>query len=77
MGTYERLSRFILSRGLWLCLLLQMGCLALLGRAEQGGAMAIQFYDWAETFLLAALTAFGCALIGGLLAEDMLRYYGE
>ena len=75
--TYRELSHFILTRGLALCVLLLAGTLALLIRAAQGGMLAPRLYEYADVFLLAALTAFGCALIGSLLMEDLLRYYGE
>ena len=75
--TYRELSRFFLTRGLALCILLLGGPAALLIRAGQGGAMAPRLYEYADVFLLAALTAFGSGLIGSLLMEDLLRYYGE
>lgn len=75
--TYGELSRFILTRGLALSVLLLGGTAALLIRAGQGGVLAPRLYEYADVFLLAALTAFGCALIGSLLMEDLLRYYGE
>lgn len=76
-GTYRELSRFVLTRGLALCVLLLGGTAALLIRAGQGGALAPRLYEYADVFLLAALTAFGGALLGSLLMEDLLRYYGE
>ncbi|MEA4953957.1 MAG: hypothetical protein VB096_00360 [Pseudoflavonifractor sp.] len=75
--TYRELSHFVLTRGLALCVLLQGSTAALLIRAGQGGALAPRLYEYAGVFLLAALTAFGCGLIGSLLMEDLLRYYGE
>lgn len=77
MTTYRKLSRFILSRGLILCALLLAGTVALLLRAGQGGAGSLQLYDCAEVFQFAALVSFGCATVGSLLMEDLLRYYGE
>ena len=76
-NTYRELSRFILTRGLSLCVLLLLGTAALLLRAGQGGALALRFYECAEVFRFAALIAFTSALIGSLLMEDLLRYYGE
>ena len=46
-------------------------------RAGQGGALAVRFYEYADVFEFAALTTFASALIGSLLMEDLLRYYGE
>lgn len=77
MSTYRSLSRFVLTRGLVLCALLLLGTAALLLRAGQGGILAPRFYDYAGAFQFAALVAFGCATIGSLLMEDILRYYGE
>lgn len=77
MRTYGELSRFVLTRGLAVCALLLMGTIALLLRAGQGGMIAARLYDYAETFQLAALMAFGCATIGSLLMEDLLRYFGK
>ncbi|MDD5938582.1 MAG: hypothetical protein PUC36_06190 [Clostridiales bacterium] len=77
MGIHRELSRFVLSRGLWLCLFFQAGALALMFRAGQGGALAQRLYEYAEIFLSAGLTSFASGLIGSLLMEDMLRYYGE
>ena len=77
MGTYRELSRFVLTRGLILCALLLFGAAALLVRAGQGGRPAPLFYEYAEAFRFAALVAFGCATLGSLLMEDLLRYYGE
>lgn len=76
-NTYGELSRFVLTRGLILCAVLLAGTAALLWRAGQGGEGAIRLYEYAGVFQLAALTAFGGALIGSLLTEDMLRYFGE
>jgi len=75
--TYHPLARSVLRRGLALCLLLEAVALALLWRAGQAGREAALYYDYARQFLLAALTAFGCALPGSLLMEDLLRYYGD
>ncbi len=75
--TYRALSRFVLTRGLSLCILWLAGTAALLLRVGEGGAMAIRFYECAEVFRFAALTTFAAALIGSLLMEDLLRYYGE
>ena len=77
MGTYRELSRFVLTRGLILCALLLVGTMALLVRAGQGGLAAPRFFEYAEAFRFAALVAFGCATLGSLLMEDLLRYYGE
>ncbi len=77
MGTYQRLPRFILSRGLILCGLLLAGTAALLLQAGQGGPGSLWLYDCAEVFQFAALVSFGCATVGSLLMEDLLRYYGE
>ena len=77
MGTYRNLSRFVLSRGLILCALLLAATAALLLRAGQGGVGSLRLYDCAEAFQLAALVSFGCATVGSLLMEDLLRYYGE
>lgn len=77
MGTYQSLSRFILTRGLVLCALLLAGTAALLLRAGQGGAESLRLYDCAEVFQFAATVSFGCATVGSLLMEDLLRYYGE
>lgn len=77
MGTYRELSRFVLTRGLVICALLLAGTAALLLRAEEGGALAPRLYEYAEAFQFAALAAFGSGLIGSVLMEDMLRYYGE
>lgn len=76
-GTYRELSRFILTRGLFLCILLLGGTAALLLRAERGGELALRLYEYADIFQLSALLSFGGALIGSLLMEDLLRYYGE
>lgn len=76
MSTYKGLSRFVLTRGLVLCGILLAGTLALLFRAGQGGSMAPRLYEYADAFQFAALVAFGCGLIGSLLVEDLLRYYG-
>ncbi len=75
--TYRDLSRFILTRGLFLSVLLLAGTAALLLRAGQGGDAALRLYECADVFQFAALTAFASALIGSLLMEDLLRYYGE
>ncbi|MCI9265004.1 MAG: hypothetical protein HFF06_10620 [Oscillospiraceae bacterium] len=77
MNTYHELSRFVLTRGLSLCGLLLGGRGVLLLRAGQGGELAIRLYEYAGVFELAALMAFGCGLIGSLLMEDMLRYFGR
>ena len=77
MHTYRELSRFVLTRGLAISALLLGGTAALLLRAGQGGALAIRLYEYAGVFELAALLAFGCGLIGSLLMEDLLRYFGE
>ena len=77
MGTYQSLSRFILTRGLVLCALLLAGTAALLLRAGQGGAGSLRLYDCAEVFQFAATVSFGCDTVGSLLMEDLLRYYGE
>lgn len=76
-GTYRELSRFVLTRGLFLCILLLGGTAALLLRAGQGGELAQRFYEYADVFQLSALLSFAGALIGSLLMEDLLRYYGE
>lgn len=76
-NTYRELSRFVLTRGLILCILLLAGTAALLLRAGQGGDLAPQLYEYADVFQLSALLSFGGALIGSLLMEDLLRYYGE
>ncbi len=76
MGTYRPLSRFVLTRGLVLTAVLLLGTAALLVKAGRGGAEALRLYDYAEIFQLSALVSFGCATIGSLLTEDMLRYYG-
>lgn len=76
-GTYRELSRFVLTRGLFLSILLLGGTAALLLRAMEGGELAPRFYECADVFQLSALMAFGGALIGSLLMEDLLRYYGE
>lgn len=75
MLKYRSLSRFVLTRGLFLCAMLLLGTAALLLRAGQGGVLAPRLYDYAEVFQFAALMAFGCATIGSLLMEDILRYY--
>ena len=75
--TYRDLSRFVLTRGLILCVLLLAGTAALLARAGEGGAMAIRFYEYAGVFQFAALMAFASGLIGSLLMEYLLRFYGE
>lgn len=74
---YRDLSRFILTRGLSLSALWLAGTAALLVRAGEGGAMAIRYYEYADVFQFAALLAFAAALMGSLLMEDLLRYYGE
>lgn len=74
---YRELSRFVLTRGLAVCALLLGGTVALLLRAGEGGLVSARLYDYAEAFQLAALLAFGCATIGSLLMEDLLRYFGE
>ena len=43
----------------------------------RGGMVSVRLYDYAEVFQLAALMAFGCATIGSLLMEDLLRYFGK
>ncbi len=75
MGTYHALSRFILRRGLFLCALLLGSTVLLLLRAGEGGAAAPRLYDYAAQFQFTALTCFGCATVGSLLMEDLLRYY--
>ena len=45
--------------------------------AGQGGAGSLRLYDCAEVFQFAATVSFGCATVGSLLMEDLLRYYGE
>lgn len=77
MDTYRELSRFVLTRGLAVCALLLAGTIGLLLRAGQGGMLSARLYDYAGAFQFAALVAFGCATIGSLLMEDLLRYYGE
>ena len=76
-NTYRELSRFVLTRGLVLCVRLLVGTVVFLMRAGQGGALAVRFYEYADVFEFAALTTFASALIGSLLMEDLLRYYGE
>ena len=76
-NTYRELSRFVLTRGLVLCVLLLVWTVVFLMRAGQGGALAVRFYEYADVFEFAALTTFASALIGSLLMEDLLRYYGE
>lgn len=77
MATYKKLSRFVLSRGLVLSVLLLWGAVALSLRAGQGGQGAALYYQSAQAFQTAALVAFGCGTIGSVLVEDMLRYFGE
>ena len=77
VGRLRELSRFVLTRGLFLCALLLVGTVALLVKAGQGGPLSPRLYDYAEAFQFAALVAFGCATFGSLLMEDLLRYYGE
>lgn len=77
MDTYRSLSRFILSRGLILCALLLAGTAALLLQSGRGGPGSLRLYDCAEIFQFAALVSFGCATVGSLLMEDLLRYYGD
>lgn len=76
-NTYRELSHFVLTRGLFLTILLLGGTAALLLRAMEGGEGALRFYECADVFQLSALLSFGGALIGSLLMEDLLRYYGE
>lgn len=71
------LPRFVLTRSLSLCVLLLLCTLALLLRAGQGGAGCERLYEYAEVFQLSALIAFGGGLLGSLLMEDILAYYGE
>lgn len=71
------LPRFVFTRCLSLCVLLLLCTLALLLRAGQGGAGAGRLYEYAEVFQLSALVAFGGGLLGSLLMEDILAYYGE
>ncbi len=71
------LPRFLFTRALSLCVLLLAITLALLLRSGRGGAGAWRLYEYAEMFQLAALVAFGGGLLGSLLMEDILRYYGE
>lgn len=76
--TYGELSRFVLTRGLVLCILLLAGTMAVLLWARGAeGMTALRLYDCADVFRFSALVAFACALFGSLLTEDMLRYYGE
>ncbi len=75
--TYRALSRFVLTRGLALCVLLLGGTAALLLRAGEGGPLAARLYECAGVFQFAALMAFASGLLGSLLMEDLLRYYGE
>lgn len=78
MRTYRALSRYVLSRGLILCVALLAGTVLCLLRARAGrGMAALWLYDCAEAFQFAALMAFGCATLGSVLTEDMLRYFGE
>ncbi len=74
MGPAREWPWFILTRGLCLCAVLLAGTAALLVKAGHG---FLRLYDYAGQFQLAALVSFGCALIGSLLMEDLLRYYGE
>ena len=76
-NTYRELSHFVLTRGLILCILLLAGTVALLLREGQGGELAVRLYEYADIFQLSALLSFAGALIGSLLMEDLLRYYGE
>lgn len=76
-GTFQPLSRFVLTRWLLLCALLLLGTVAFLLGAGRGGPLSPRLYDCAEAFQFAALVAFGCATLGSLLMEDLLRYYGE
>lgn len=71
------LPRFVLTRCLSLCVLLLLCTLALLLRAGQGGAGCGRLREYAEVFQLSALIAFGGGLLGSLLMEDILAYYGE
>lgn len=71
------LPRFVLTRCLSLCVLLLLCTLALLLRAGQGGAGCERLQEYAEVFQLSALIAFGGGLLGSLLMEDILAYYGE
>jgi len=78
MRTYRALSRYVLSRGLILCAALLAGAvLCLLGAREGSGMAALRLYECAEVFQFAALVAFGCATVGSVLMEDILRYFGE
>lgn len=76
MSTYGELPRFVLTRGLALCALLLGATLLLLLRAGEGGPLALRLYEYAQAFEFTALVAFGCATVGSLLVEDLLRYYG-
>lgn len=71
------LPRFVLTRCLSLCVLLLLCTLVLLLRAGQGGAGCERLREYAEVFQLSALIAFGGGLLGSLLMEDILAYYGE
>ena len=70
------LPRFVLTRCLSLCVLLLLCTLALL-RAGQGGAGCERLREYAGVFQFSALVAFGGGLLGSLLMEDILAYYGE
>lgn len=71
------LPRFVFTRCLSLCVLLLLCTLALLLRAGQGGAGCERLREYAGVFQFSALVAFGGGLLGSLLMEDILAYYGE
>lgn len=76
--TYRELSRFVLTRWLGLCALLLAGTVALLLWADRAeGMLALRLYEYADVFHFAALLSFASALLGSLLMEDLLRYYGK
>ena len=76
MTTYKPLSRFVLTRGLILTVLLLVGTLALTLQTGQGAEETALLSQYAQTFHTAALMAFGCATCGSVLLEDMLRKLG-
>ena len=77
MTTYKPLSRFVLTRGLILTVLLLVGTLALTLQTGRGAEETALLAQCVQAFHTAALMAFGCATCGSVLLEDILRKLGE
>lgn len=77
MKLRREMGWYILKRGVFLCVVLLAVAVALMVRAREGGALAARFYGYAGDFYFSGWVALACGLLGSVLAEDLLGYYGE